>query len=386
MMKVDTYKYFVVAGLWLLSIFQKDHTLSAQAWNAGCTGANYCDIGTIVPTSAIQTVPSSSFCTVMGGSGHSNNFNAGSSKFIKLQFAATAGQKYSFSLRTFGGGTNNGSGIEIISTACPAGSSYVATSYTAYGTQYSQMRNCLGWTAPATQTYYIQLSGGTCGCNFFGCCGPSGFETEAVDFSYATSASGSGSCSCSSGVLLPIDLVQFKAIQNKEGIKIEWATASESNNKYFTVERSMDGNYFIPIATIKGAGTSYVAKQYSTLDTEPNKGINYYRLKQTDHNGESSFSGIVSVTRLDNDKWLGDLYPNPAENETFFEIYSGGEATALIELTDLTGRVVYLRNEAVTEGTQTLAIPTSDLAKGLYSLRISLENGRVVPVKKLVKN
>jgi len=385
-MRFPAFKYIVVGVLWLLSVFQKDHALSAQAWNAACSGANYCDIGTIVPTSAIQTVPSSSFCAVMGGSSHSNNFNAGSSKFIKLQFAATAGQKYCFSLRTFGSVTNNGSGIEIISTACPTGSSYVATSYTAYGTQYSQMRNCLAWTAPATQTYYIQLSGGTCGCNFFGCCGSTGFETEAVDFSYATSASGSGSCSCASGVLLPIDLVQFKAIQNKEGILIEWATASETNNKYFTVERSMDGNYFIPIAKINGAGTSYIAKQYSTLDREPNRGINYYRLKQTDYNGESSYSAIVSVTRLDTDKWLGDVYPNPAENETFFEIYSGAEATALVELTDLTGRVVYSQTAHVTEGTQTLAIATADLAKGLYSLRVSLENGRLVSVKKLVKN
>jgi len=385
-MKVTIKYQILTACFLLLGAFEKSHSLSAQAWNgASCAGVYYCNIGTIVPTSVIQTVPSSSFCAVAGGSGHSNTFNAGTSLFVRTQFAAVAGQKYCFSLRTFGSGTNNGSSIEIIDANCPAGS-YVGTSYTAFGTQYSQMKNCLGWTAPNTQTYYIQLSGGTCGCNFFGCCGPTGFESESVDFKYATSASGAGSCSCSSGNLLPIELVRFKGMQNKEGIKIEWTTQTETNNDYFTLERSADAINFESVKIIKGAGTSYLAKDYSIIDYLANSGVNYYRLKQTDLNGESSQSAIISVKRLSDTKWLGDVYPSPAESAANFEVYGQGDDKALVELIDIGGRLVYSKEEMIAEGAQTLSIPVSEFAKGMYSLRVTLSSTGLQSATKLVKN
>lgn len=359
--------------------------LRAQAWNAACGGANFCDIGTIVPTSVVQTVPSGSFCAVAGGAGHSNNFNAGTSKFVKLQFAATAGQKYCFSLRTYGGGTNTGSGIEIISANCPSGS-YVGTSYTAYGTQYVEMKNCLGWTAPATQTYYIQLSGGTCACNFFGCCGPTGFENEVVEFKYTTSAPGSGSCNCSSGVILPIELTRFKALSHKDGILVEWTTATETNNQFFTLEKSTDGLNFMPIGKIAGSGNSYIPKDYKTVDSNPYSGINYYRLKQTDFNGESSYSDIISVRLLNNTDWLGDVYPNPAQEKINFEVFAYGSDNAFVELTDLTGRIVYRNLELLEEGGQTLSLSISELSNGIYSLRVTQVGTGEQVVRKLIKN
>ncbi len=379
-------RFYLATGLLFIGLFFNRSKLAAQAWNASCNGANYCDVGTIVPTTTVQTIPSSSYCSVMGGSGHSNSFNAGTSKFVKLQFAATAGQKYCFALRTYGSGTNNGSGIEIISTACPTGAGYVATSYGGTGAQYSQMRNCLAWTAPATQTYYIQLSGGTCGCNFFGCCGPTGFELETLDFTYATTASGTGSCSCSGGIILPIELLQFRAFQTKNGTKIEWSTASELNNRSFILERSPDAMLFEPVATVAGSGTSHITKHYTAMDEEAGKGITYYRLKQMDFNGEVTSSGIISVTVLDDDKWRGEIYPNPAEESANFELFAATDDKALVELVDLAGRIVYSKQEEILEGSQTIHVPLGDLPKGAYMMRVAMTGSGSLSTCKLIKN
>ena len=97
------------------------------------------------------------------------------------------------------------------------------------------------------------------------------------------------------GVALPVTLYTFEAKPYNKDVMVTWKTASEYNNDYFTVERSEDGVNFKKLGDVKGAGNSAHTISYFLLDSEYSKGINYYRLKQTDFNGDFTFSKIVAV-------------------------------------------------------------------------------------------
>ncbi|PJF33793.1 MAG: hypothetical protein CUN57_01220, partial [Phototrophicales bacterium] len=113
-----------------------------------------------------------------------------------------------------------------------------------------------------------------------------------------------GPCGSSSGTgtlnALPIDLVRFVASKRDGGqVSLEWTTASEINNDYFTIERSFDGRNFESIGQVKGAGNSFEEINYSFVD-ESIAGISsnrivYYRLKQTDYDGVFTYSDVISV-------------------------------------------------------------------------------------------
>src|SRR6185437_13532998 len=95
-------------------------------------------------------------------------------------------------------------------------------------------------------------------------------------------------------VVLPIDLLNFSCQPSTKGLELTWSTASETNNKIFTIERSKDGVTFQPIATVPGAGNSTTTHNYTYTDESPFNGINYYRLSQTDFDGQTTTYNITS--------------------------------------------------------------------------------------------
>jgi hypothetical protein len=113
---------------------------------------------------------------------------------------------------------------------------------------------------------------------------------------------------------LPIELTYFKASNSKNGVSLTWETASETNNDYFTIEHSFDGQTWSEISKIHGAGTSTVAHNYSYNDADEISTVVYYRLKQTDFNGEFSYSKIVSI--IPYEKGIEySVYQNPTSNK-----------------------------------------------------------------------
>lgn len=98
-----------------------------------------------------------------------------------------------------------------------------------------------------------------------------------------------------SSIALPIELVNFSANKFKNDVMVSWRTASEINNDYFVIERSFDGHHFTPIARIDGAGNSTHTIDYKIEDKDYVNGVNYYKLIQTDYNGDETISDIVSV-------------------------------------------------------------------------------------------
>ena len=346
-------------------------SLNAQDWwcITPCNGTNYCDIGAITPTSVKQTVPSGSFCSVMGGGGHTNNFDAGSSLFVKSQFAATAGTKYCFALNIQGSGYYPSNEIDILATACGGAGTMIATTWPAAGTEGpgNQQSNCLTWTAPSTTTYYIQLSDNT-SCQYIGA---NGFET--VYFSYRN-----GSCGCSSGAIiaLPVDLISFsgETCENMPCVTLNWKTGSELNNDYFSTERSTDAENWETIGTVKGAGNSSTTKSYEFVDESitqvQNLGLQiYYRLKQVDYDGKFEYYGPIAVSPEKPDEW-NLIMKNIASDELQGTLLMDENTNYVIDIIDAQGSTVSHEVIAGTKGSNLLHTNLSGFSNGAYFIKV----------------
>ena len=97
------------------------------------------------------------------------------------------------------------------------------------------------------------------------------------------------------GSALPIELLSFNVNLVQDKVLINWTTATEINNDFFTIERTLDGIEFEEIEEIPGAGNSFDPITYVTYDNNPLPGISYYRLKQTDYDGSFEYSNIVEL-------------------------------------------------------------------------------------------
>jgi hypothetical protein len=96
-------------------------------------------------------------------------------------------------------------------------------------------------------------------------------------------------------VSLPIELLYFKGVKTKEGNLLQWETASEHNNNYFTVYRSTYPIEWLPIVKINGAGNSAMNNKYQFLDSRIENNINYYILRQTDYDAKYKESEIIAI-------------------------------------------------------------------------------------------
>ncbi|MEM9886790.1 MAG: T9SS type A sorting domain-containing protein [Bacteroidota bacterium] len=168
---------------------------------------------------------------------------------------------------------------------------------------------------------------------------------------------------------LPVALVQFQAKKDKEGILLNWETATENDNAYFELERSTDGKFFSPIVQIKAHGTSIIAHQYTFLDVLPNDGINYYRLKQVDFSGTFEYSKVLSI------EWKGDkendhlkLFPNPAKGILYY-LLDHQVSIELVRVYDAFGKLL----KTVQSINGFLII--DELEKGMYVLEVQSNSG-----------
>lgn len=122
--------------------------------------------------------------------------------------------------------------------------------------------------------------------------------------------SGGASFDCS--IVLPVAFLDFSASIRNKGVELTWKTASETNNDYFTVERSVDGENYIPLEYIDGNGNSNEMIHYYYLDDHPVQGLAYYRIRQTDFDGKYDFSKVLPVDYSDRKLPWVNIYPSPA--------------------------------------------------------------------------
>lgn len=167
---------------------------------------------------------------------------------------------------------------------------------------------------------------------------------------------------------LRVQLQQFSASTvNNEWVNLNWQTTAETGTNYFTIERSVNGTRWETAATVQGAGNTNAVKNYSTIDKYPYTGASYYRLKQTDANGKSTYSAVKTVTI---DKIKGNeliVYPNPAENQLTIK----GSAAELktMRLYNLAGQDLTNLIKITAQTNTSMVINISKLETGIYSIK-----------------
>lgn len=182
------------------------------------------------------------------------------------------------------------------------------------------------------------------------------------------------------GVALPIELLYFNANECSNNICFSWETATELNNDYFEIEFSENGLDFIPIKKLKGAGTSLTNNSYketiSTTELSLNSEILYFRLKQVDYNGTTSYSEIASVTNTALEK-TAFIYPNPFSEEITIMTKNSCEL-------ELVNNGFTILNKNVSANTKTI-IGTKNFSSGVYFLLIRDSEGTIIQKEKLIK-
>jgi hypothetical protein len=179
---------------------------------------------------------------------------------------------------------------------------------------------------------------------------------------------------------LPVELISNSAECSEEHMVIRWSTASETNNNYFTLEKSMDGTHFITLGTIPGAGTSSSVLNYSFVDYNSYSGTSYYRLSQTDYNGDMKTFGVITAEGCPGTTAEINAFNDQSGNIAV--LISGNEAdnyTAV--LFDAQGKKIAARELHTEKGENKFRMDISSLDTGLYF--ISIDNGRTLTTKKI---
>lgn len=172
----------------------------------------------------------------------------------------------------------------------------------------------------------------------------------------------------SSGTPLPVHLLDFSGMAKNGYNLLSWHTAQEKNNGYFDVQRSQDGIIFQSIGRVSGNapnGNSNTITGYTFPDKTMPPGINYYRLKQVDKDGQPDYSFIIS---LQNERTTQGftLSPNPTKGNVYFSVTTITDRS-FVQVNDVSGKAIKMikLTAPVTE------INLSDLASGTYFIRYS---------------
>jgi hypothetical protein len=176
------------------------------------------------------------------------------------------------------------------------------------------------------------------------------------------------------GTVLPVELTEFNVEPSPIGFDLNWATASENDNDYFSIERSADGRAFESIGEVKGAGNTTIGQKYEFNDNRPLKGINYYRLKQVDFDGYSAYSMVRSIKNGGNIK--ASIFPSIIESGTtaLLSIESEEEGDSNYFVYSTTGQLLLQQNIQVQKGRNTYDLNIADLPQGVYILKTLLGN------------
>jgi|TARA_R110000782_G_scaffold80846_4_gene159913 hypothetical protein len=195
---------------------------------------------------------------------------------------------------------------------------------------------------------------------------------------YWRKADGTQTGPISYGAPLPINLVYFDALVIKKTVLLTWVTASEINNDYFTIERSVDTKIWETVLIINGAGNSSQIIEYTETDFNPISGVSYYRIKQTDFDGRFEYFNIVPVkynTSIEEDEI--NIFPNPANQGGNISINHNFNSTdkVLVVLRDLQGKEFYSKVHIKINKDELIGVPIDyEIPKGIYFIVATSEN------------
>ena len=171
---------------------------------------------------------------------------------------------------------------------------------------------------------------------------------------------------------LPIELIRFVGECANGKIDLKWTTWTETNNDFFTVEKSSDGAEWEIVDVIEGAGNSNEPISYEAIDNLPYGGTSYYRLKNTDFAGKTEYSDVLAVTcgSDENDFNFVNAY-DVDHSELVIEFTSSENEDFTIMLYDASGRRLQDYGGTGYDGLNKVRLDVADLARGIYIVNLS---------------
>ncbi|MEO7308083.1 MAG: metallophosphoesterase [Ferruginibacter sp.] len=195
-------------------------------------------------------------------------------------------------------------------------------------------------------------------------------------FVYTVRDANAGSCiqdvfNVTVSATLPITLTSFTATLNTDKVLLDWKTSEEQNNKFFTVERSTDRIHFTVLGKVNGKGTSTVENSYRLVDFTPADGINYYRLSQTDFDGNTTYNDTKRITYKNGKNFTAAFVNLP--NRTINMVINSSK-TDVVSMTvfDMVGNKIKEETFAISAGG---TIKNLQLQNGVYVVELANTNG-----------
>ncbi|MCH8032275.1 MAG: T9SS type A sorting domain-containing protein [Bacteroidetes bacterium] len=186
------------------------------------------------------------------------------------------------------------------------------------------------------------------------------------------------------GIIIPVELTSFTAVDNNGQVILNWATATELNNQMFEIERRTEEGQYVTIGYVDGHGTTTEPQEYSFIDNSSLTGTFFYRLKQIDFGGRYEYSDEIEVEVTGPLAFeLGQNYPNPFNPSTSIKYSIPESGFVTLDVYNLLGeKVTSLVNGVQEAGRYEINFDASNLASGIYVY--SLRSGSFNLVKKML--
>jgi hypothetical protein len=185
---------------------------------------------------------------------------------------------------------------------------------------------------------------------------------------------------------LPVELINFQArLLTTQSTKVEWVTASEMNNDFFEVQRSVDGINWTVVRIVDGANTTFETKSYSIVDpfgASVTANVIYYRLRQVDNDGAFEYSEVRKVT-LNPTTDVVNVWYDRSANKMMTTITVPAQRNVTVKMFDINGKLVGETAFSMEKGTQLVNFDGNGLAKGIYS--IIANTGTETTIKRVAK-
>jgi hypothetical protein len=188
---------------------------------------------------------------------------------------------------------------------------------------------------------------------------------------------------------VPVELNSFSASISEKTVKLDWSTATETNNSRFDVQRKFGAIEWQTIGSIKGNGTTTQTQHYSFSDDLSNYSASKisYRLKQVDLDGSFSYSNEISVDNsIVSSFELEQNYPNPFNPSTKIKFNIPMTEKVRIEVLNAVGnKVATLLDEVKEAGSHEIQLNAENWATGVYYYKISAGNFSATKKMLLIK-
>jgi hypothetical protein len=189
-----------------------------------------------------------------------------------------------------------------------------------------------------------------------------------------------GSSQCG---ILPITLSLWNGVYKNNKTYLSWQTDEGTDFSYFVIEHSTDGVHYSSLGQIAAVTSSAPTRQYSFADVSPASGLNYYRLKMVDHNGQYKYSGIITI-RTDVKGFRISATPNPFTDHVVITIESDVDEAVQLRVFNSDGKLIWRKTSFVTIGTNAQYFnDLQSLPKGIYFIKVNKQH--TVAELKMVK-